>query len=99
MPEKKTRVKIKTKSTPSKKGTGYISIRQAAKFCDYSTAALNGDAKRKKLKSVKKGEVLMTTRQWLDQYLEQSKKWDDLTAVPKEKISDDLADEIARELI
>jgi len=77
----------------------YITMGQAAKFCDFTPEVLDKDAKRKKLKTVKKGSSLMTTRQWLDEYLEQSKKWDDLTAVPKNNISDELSDEIARELI
>lgn len=95
--EKKIKAKSKTK-TP-KKGNSYITIKQAAEFCDYSRAVLDKDAEDKKLKTIKKGKTLLTTRGWLDKYLAQSKNWDDLTAVPKEKVSDELADEIARELI
>jgi hypothetical protein len=96
----KTKAAGKTKTKKATvKSCDYITIGQAAKFCDFSPDFLDKDAKQKKLKTVKKGNDLLTTRGWLDKYLAQSKKWDDLTAVPKNKISDELADEIARELI
>lgn len=94
----KTKAVSRTKKTKGDKEC-YITMGQAAKFCDFTPEVLDKDAKRKKLKTVKKGSNLMTTRQWLDEYLEQSKKWDDLTAVPKNNISDELSDEIAKELI
>ena len=91
--------KSKNKATVGKKESEYLTIGQAAKFCDYSPADLGDGAKQKKLKTIKKGSNLLTTRVWLDEYLAQSKKYDDLTAAPKIKVSEYIADEIARELI
>lgn len=76
------------KGTANKKETKYISLSQAAKFCDYSQDYLNLRARQKKLKAVKMGRNWVTTREWLDEYSRQMEEFKNLTVPRPEKIAD-----------
>jgi hypothetical protein len=71
-----------------KRETRYISLSQAAKFCNYSQDYLNLRARQKKLKAVKLGRNWVTTREWLDEYSRQMEEFKNLTAPRVEKIAD-----------
>lgn len=58
-----------------KKQVNYISLTQAAKGTPYSQEYLSLRARQGKLKAVKHGRAWVTTRAWVDEYIEQS-SWD-----------------------
>jgi excisionase family DNA binding protein len=47
----------------------YISLQEAAQYCDYSQEYLSLRARQKKLQAVKIGRNWRTTREWLDEYV------------------------------
>lgn len=77
----------------------YISLSQAAKFCNYSQDYLNLRARQKKLKAVKMGRNWVTTREWLDEYSRQMEELKELTSPSKEKIADAGLSELTRDII
>jgi len=52
----------------------YISLQEAAKYCNYSQEYLSLRARRGKLKAVKFGRNWVTKKEWLEEYLEKIKK-------------------------
>lgn len=48
----------------------YISLQEAAKYCNYSQEYLSLRARRGKLKAVKFGRNWVTKKEWLEEYLE-----------------------------
>jgi hypothetical protein len=56
----------------------YISLKEAARFCDYSQEYLSLRARRGKLKAVKFGRNWMTSKEWLDEYLAGAEKYHDI---------------------
>ncbi|MCD6550230.1 helix-turn-helix domain-containing protein [bacterium] len=57
------------KSKKLYKKTGYISLREAAKYCPYSQEYLSLRARQGKLKAVKIGRNWVTTKEWVEDYL------------------------------
>ncbi len=49
--------------------TGYISLKEATKYCRYSQDYLKLRSRQKKLKAVKIGRNWATKREWLEEYL------------------------------
>ncbi len=82
-----------------KKEPKYISLSQAAKFCNYSQDYLNLRARQNKLKAVKMGRNWMTTREWLDEYTLRMKELKELTAPRIERIADAGLSELTRDII
>lgn len=55
----------------------YLTLFEAAKNCPYSEAYLRLRARAGKLKSIKMGKKWMTTKAWVDDYVLQSKEWNE----------------------
>jgi hypothetical protein len=53
----------------------YISLMDATKLCGYSQEYLSLRARRGKLKSVKQGRNWVTTKEWLDEYIEKTESY------------------------
>ncbi len=51
------------------KSINYISLKEAAKFCDYSQDYLKLRARQGKLRALKIGRNWVTTREWLQDYV------------------------------
>ena len=49
--------------------TGYISLKEATKYCNYSQDYLKLRARQGKLKAIKIGRNWATTKEWLQDYL------------------------------
>lgn len=54
--------------------SNYISLKQAAEYCDYSHDYLSLRARQGKLKAVKLAKNWMTKKKWLDKYLKKHQK-------------------------
>lgn len=61
----------------TKSSQEYISLFDAAKFCPYSEPYLRLRARQGKLKSIKIGKKWMTTKDWIQDYILQSKAWNE----------------------
>ncbi|PIV10441.1 MAG: hypothetical protein COS49_00515, partial [Candidatus Portnoybacteria bacterium CG03_land_8_20_14_0_80_41_10] len=57
-----------------KESKDYISLQEASGLCSYSQEYLSLRARQGKLKAVKMGRNWVTTRDWLNKYVEQTKK-------------------------
>ncbi|XOB42626.1 MAG: hypothetical protein ACKKMP_01045 [Candidatus Nealsonbacteria bacterium] len=57
-----------------KQPSNYISLKQAAEYCDYSHDYLSLRARQGKLKAVKLANNWMTKKKWLDRYLKKHQK-------------------------
>ena len=57
-----------------KEPSNYISLKQAAQYCDYSQDYLSLRARQRKLKAVKFGKNWLTRREWLKDYLAENRK-------------------------
>lgn len=53
----------------------YISLREATKYCSYSQEYLSLRARQRKLKAVKFGNVWMTKKEWVEEYLNKMRKY------------------------
>lgn len=51
---------------------GYISLKEATKYCSYSADYLKLRARQGKLKSIKMGRNWFTTKEWVEEYLQKS---------------------------
>jgi hypothetical protein len=60
----------------------YISLQEATKYCNYSQEYLSLRARQKKLKAIKTKKDWMTTREWLEKYIQSHK---DFKKIVKEK--------------
>jgi hypothetical protein len=58
-----------------KKENIYISLQEATKYCNHSQEYLSLRARQGKLKSIKLRKKWMTTKEWLEDYLEKSKEY------------------------
>ena len=56
----------------------YISLQEATKFCNYSQEYLSLRARRGKLKAVKFGRNWVTTKEWLQDYVEGVKEYSEV---------------------
>jgi hypothetical protein len=77
----------------------YISLSQAAKFCNYSQDYLNLRARQKKLKALKMGRNWVTTREWLDEYSRQMEELKELTSTRSDKIADAGLSDLTNDII
>lgn len=76
----------------------YITINNStAQFCNCPA----GKTQPRQLKTAAKKNKILTTAEWLEQYLEETKDIDNLIAPPKinSKKDNDISDEIIKELI
>lgn len=61
----------------------YISLAEAATYCNYSQDYLSLRARQGKLKSKKFGRNWVTTRQWLEEYIKQVENYNNETSAKK----------------
>ena len=57
------------------KFTDYISLQEAINYCDYTQEYLSLRARQGKLKAIKFGRNWVTRKEWLDEYLEKVKEY------------------------
>ena len=55
----------------------YIPLQEATKYCNYSQEYLSLRARQGKLRSVKFGRNWVTTKEWLEEYLQAVKEYND----------------------
>ncbi len=77
----------------------YISLRDAAKFCNYSQEYLSLRARRGKLKSVKLGRNWVTTKEWLVEYTDKVEEYNDLINNKNEKAGRFIKEKIVKDQI
>src|SRR3989338_11523354 len=53
----------------------FISLQEASQYCGYSQEYLSLRARQKKLKATKRGRNWATTREWLEEYVQQSESY------------------------
>ena len=53
----------------------YITLKEASRLCSYSAQYLGLRARQGKLKAVKVGRDWMTTKEWLEEYINQVQEW------------------------
>jgi excisionase family DNA binding protein len=53
----------------------YISLQEATKYCNYSQEYLSLRARQGRLRAIKFGRNWMTKKEWLNEYLEKVKEW------------------------
>lgn len=61
----------------------FLTLFEAAKLCPYSEAYLRLRARQGKLKSIKIGKKWMTTKDWVNDYVMKSQKWNDKVAAKR----------------
>ena len=57
------------------KSVNYISLQEATKFCEYSQEYLSLRARQGKLRAVKQDRNWLTTKEWLEQYIESAETY------------------------
>ncbi len=77
----------------TKENQNYISLQKATKYCPYSQDYLSLRARQRKLKSIKIGRNWVTTKEWIEEYLEKAKEYNNnknsrviKTVVPPENL-------------
>ena len=77
----------------TKENQNYISLQKATKYCPYSQDYLSLRARQGKLKSIKIGRNWVTTKEWIEEYLEKAKEYNNnknsrviKTAAPPENL-------------
>ena len=65
----------------------YISLQEATEYCDYSQEYLSLRARQGKLKAKKFGRNWVTTKEWLDEYLENNGTYNNHNKVEAQKVS------------
>lgn len=68
----------------------YITLFQATKLCSYSEPYLRLRARQGKLKSIKLGKKWMTSAQWISEYIEKTKQWNEKIAAKKAMAANDI---------
>ena len=53
----------------------YITLKEASRLCPYSAQYLGLRARQGKLKAIKVGRDWMTTKEWLEEYINQAQEW------------------------
>ena len=71
---------LKNKQNPTlrEREREYISLNEAAKFSGYSQEYLSLRARQRKLKAVKIARNWLTTKEWIDEYLERARNYKNL---------------------
>jgi len=59
----------------SEKISKYITLKQASKLCPYSAQYLGLRARQGKLKAIKVGRDWITTKEWLQEYIQKTEAW------------------------
>ena len=63
----------------------YISLQEATKFCSHSATYLKLRASQGKLKAVKFGRNWVTTKEWMEEYVEKMNEFNNNNRLPKKK--------------
>lgn len=64
----------------------YISLREAAKYCEYSQEYLSLRARQGKLKAIKFGRNWVTKREWLEEYIRKVKAQKEIKPSPQKDL-------------
>ncbi len=70
----------------NKEESKYISLQEATKYCSYSQDYLSLLARTGKLKSVKIGRNWVTTKEWIEEYIERVKEFNNYNRLPKKNL-------------
>jgi len=75
----------------------YISLREAAQYCSYSQEYLSLRARQGKLRSVKSGRAWVTTKEWLNEYIQKVEEYN--KQVEEKKLAKEAVSEVVPEII